>query len=108
MRLNTIWIGMGIEERFRRLDKEIDENKDECEKILMDAEMLDYLIEKNGRFVLTYPLEYRGIQVDVKGESKFWYINELKEQQRDIEYLKRIIKVLRDTVNEYSKMGEEL
>lgn len=82
--------------------------KDEYEKILMDAEMVDYLIEKNERFLLTYPLEYREMQVDIKGESKFWYINELKEQQKDIEYLKRIIKILRDTVNEYSNIGEEL
>lgn len=108
MRLNAILPGMGIEERLRRLDKEIYENKDECEKILMDAEMVDYLIEKNESFLSRYSLEYRGIQIDVKGESKFWYINELKEQQKDIEYLKRIIKLLRDTVNKYSKMGEEL
>ena len=108
MRLNAILPGMGIEERLRRLDKEIYEKKDEYEKILMDAEMVDYLIEKNERFLLTYPLEYREMQVDIKGESKFWYINELKEQQKDIEYLKRIIKILRDTVNEYSNIGEEL
>lgn len=43
--------------------------------------------------------EYRTIS----GKGKGWYMNKLKEQEQDIEYLKRIVKILRGKVIEYSK-----